>query len=260
MFQQWQIVQGWSFTFQTHNFLFIVSHNSWGVSQRFWSYDLKCYIHVIIIIIIIFYLSLLHQQNPPALKWRCWLMHLTSFIMAIKRSSLLLLYLSQYAVTMMVTMPLHDNLPGSCCWRPSSSVCDVTHHTQVPNSAHIFQNWSRTHLMALFPGVPRWASTREVKTNLDFIEARDNEWQWHQLGHMQARTLLQTDNHSSTPPLSFLQAGCPSCCPTNSVEALKAHFRTGHLLKFHVPMTDSRVPFWLMYVYCNTFSCFPSLL
>jgi len=22
------------------------------------------------------------------------------------------------------------------------------------------------------------------KTNLDFIEARDNEWQWHQLGHM----------------------------------------------------------------------------
>ena len=21
-------------------------------------------------------------------------------------------------------------------------------------------------------------------TNLDFIEARDSEWQWHQLGHM----------------------------------------------------------------------------
>ena len=28
--------------------------------------------------------------------------------------------------------------------------------------------------------------------------------------------------HASTPPLSFLQAGCPSCCPTNSVKALKA--------------------------------------
>jgi len=39
------------------------------------------------------------------------------------------------------------------------------------------------------------------KTNLDFTEARDSEWQWHQLGHMQASTLLQTDNHSSTPPL-----------------------------------------------------------
>jgi len=59
-------------------------------------------------------------------------------------------------------------------------------------------------------------------TNLDFFEARDSEWQWHQLGHMQVCTSLQTDNHASTPPLSFLQAGCPSCRPTNSVTALKA--------------------------------------
>jgi len=59
------------------------------------------------------------------------------------------------------------------------------------------------------------------KTNLDFTEARDSEWQWHQLGGMQVCTLLQTDNHASTQPLSFLQAGCPSCRPTNSVKALK---------------------------------------
>jgi len=39
---------------------------------------------------------------------------------------------------------------------------------------------------------------------------------------MQVCTSLQTDNHASTPPLSFLQAGCPSSCPTNSVKALKA--------------------------------------
>ena len=60
------------------------------------------------------------------------------------------------------------------------------------------------------------------KTNLDFTEARDSEWQWHQLDRMQVCTSLQTDNHASTPPLSFLQAGCPSCHPTNSVKALKA--------------------------------------
>jgi len=59
------------------------------------------------------------------------------------------------------------------------------------------------------------------QTNLDFSEARDSEWQWYQLGHMQVCTSLQTDNHASTPPLSFLQAGCPSCRPTNSVKALK---------------------------------------
>jgi len=46
------------------------------------------------------------------------------------------------------------------------------------------------------------------KTNLDFTEARDSEWQWHQLGHTQVCTSLQTDNHASTP--------------TNSVKALKA--------------------------------------
>ena len=39
---------------------------------------------------------------------------------------------------------------------------------------------------------------------------------------MQICTSLQTNNHASTPPLSFLQAGCPSCRPTNSVKALKA--------------------------------------
>jgi len=37
------------------------------------------------------------------------------------------------------------------------------------------------------------------KTDLDFTEARDSEWQWHQLGHMQVCTSLQTDNNASTP-------------------------------------------------------------
>ena len=62
---------------------------------------------------------------------------------------------------------------------------------------------------------------RKYKTNLDFTEARDSEWQWHQLCRMQVCTSLQADNHASTPPLSFLQAGCPSCRPTNGVKALK---------------------------------------
>ena len=104
---------------------------------------------------------------------------------------------------------------------------------------------THTHLTALCPGLPRWASTRKVKTNLDFTEARDSEWQWHQLGHMQVCTSLQADNHARTPPssssfrstcpyqcslfccninASFLQTGCPSCHPTDSVKA--------HITKF----------------------------
>jgi len=69
---------------------------------------------------------------------------------------------------------------------------------------------------------PQVGRYQKGKTNLDFTEARDSEWQWHQLGRVEVCTSLQTDNHSSTPPLSFLQAGCPSCRPTNSVKALKA--------------------------------------
>ena len=71
-------------------------------------------------------------------------------------------------------------------------------------------------------GTTRMSQYQEGKTNLDFTGARDSEWQWHQLGHMQVCTSLQTDNHTSTSPLSFLQAGCTSCCPTNSIKALKA--------------------------------------
>jgi len=68
-------------------------------------------------------------------------------------------------------------------------------------------------------------------TNLDFTEARDSQWQWHQLGHMQICTSLQTDSHASTSLLSFLQTGCPSCHPTNSVKALKATKSRTHATK-----------------------------
>jgi len=55
------------------------------------------------------------------------------------------------------------------------------------------------------------------KTNLDFTEAGDSEWQWHQLGHKQVCTLLQTDNHDSTPPLVFYRPDAlPAAQPTAS--------------------------------------------
>jgi len=74
-----------------------------------------------------------------------------------------------------------------------------------------------------FSRTTRVSRYQKGKTSLDFTEASDSEWQWHQLGHMQVCTLLQTDNHASTTPLSFLQAGCPSCRPTNSIKTLKGY-------------------------------------
>jgi len=55
------------------------------------------------------------------------------------------------------------------------------------------------------------------KTNLDFTEARDSEWQWRRLGHMQVCALLQTDNHTSTSPLWFYKPDAlPAAQPTAS--------------------------------------------
>ena len=46
-----------------------------------------------------------------------------------------------------------------------------------------------------------WVSRyQKGKTNLEFTKARDSEWQWHQPGHMQVCTSLQTDSNT---PLSF---------------------------------------------------------
>jgi len=54
----------------------------------------------------------------------------------------------------------------------------------------------------LCPGLPKWTVTRKVKSERStyqsgFTGARDSEWQWHQLGHMQICTSPQTHNHAS---------------------------------------------------------------
>jgi len=66
-------------------------------------------------------------------------------------------------------------------------------------------------------GTTQVSRYQKGKTNLGFTEERDSEWQWHQLGHMQVCTLLQTDNHARTPPLSFYRSDALSAAqPTVS--------------------------------------------
>jgi len=83
--------------------------------------------------------------------------------------------------------------------------------------------YTHTHirLTALCPGLPGSAGTRKVKPI----------WIWRKqvtvsgsgtAGPYANLHLAPDRQHASTPPLSFLQAGCPSCRPTNSVKALKA--------------------------------------
>ena len=88
-------------------------------------------------------------------------------------------------------------------WSPSCcEFCSNTH-------THTFNGPSS--------GTTRVSRYQKGKTSLDFTGARDSEWQWHQLGHMQVCTSLQTDNHASTPPLSFYWPDAlPAARPTTS--------------------------------------------
>ena len=79
----------------------------------------------------------------------------------------------------------------------SYSSVDISYksaHTHTHTHTH-------TRLTALFRDYPGEPVYQKGKTNLDFTEARDSEWQWHQPGRMQVCTSLQTDNHTSTPLL-----------------------------------------------------------
>jgi len=81
-----------------------------------------------------------------------------------------------------------------------------------------------TRFTAPFPGPPRWAGAR--RELLDFkgkLTEADTPTIW------QGTTPSGLSSAHLHHPPYFLQAGCPSCCPTNSVKALKATsaFRLG---------------------------------
>jgi len=83
-------------------------------------------------------------------------------------------------------------------------------------------DWAHMHTHPFngpFSGTTRVSRYQKGKTKLDFTEARDGEWQWHQLGHMQVCTLLQTDNHTSTPPLSFFTGRMPFLPPNQQCQS-----------------------------------------
>ena len=82
-------------------------------------------------------------------------------------------------------------------------------------------------------GTTRVSQYQKGKTNLDFTEARDSEWQWHQLGCMQVGTSLQTDNHAKTPPFSLIYIKANLCvclflCSLCTVTGFWAKFSMWH--------------------------------
>ena len=90
-------------------------------------------------------------------------------------------------------------------------------------------------------GTTQVSQYQKGKTNLNFTEARDSEWQWqwHQLGHMQVCTSLQADNHASTPPLSFFTGRTPFLPPNQQRQSNEGnehwrHNKSAHQSKCHL--------------------------
>jgi len=83
------------------------------------------------------------------------------------------------------------------------------------------------------------------KTDLDFTEARDSEWQWHQLGHMQVCTSFQTGNHASTPPLRFFTSRMPFLLPNQQRQSTEGNFLlpfvSNFLILFFADILDGAV-------------------
>jgi len=59
----------------------------------------------------------------------------------------------------------------------------ISYAKHYKNSAYI-DNTHKRALNSPFSGTTRVSRYLKGKTSLDFTEARDSEWQWHQLGHM----------------------------------------------------------------------------
>jgi len=61
----------------------------------------------------------------------------------------------------------------------------------VHTADKLTRHYTHTHpFNGPLPGTTRVSRYQKGRTNLDFTEARDSEWQWHQLGPMQVCTSL----------------------------------------------------------------------
>ena len=102
---------------------------------------------------------------------------------------------------------IHGTLWALCktpSW-PSRGYNDATHQIWSRSIENCDQHKEKTRKWVMhtkththmfngpFTGTTRVSQYQKGKTSVDFTESRDSEWQWHQLGHMQVCTSLQTN-------------------------------------------------------------------
>ena len=152
-----------------------------------------------------------------------------------KNSSVTRCFSPYSALRQSARLPVHQHAVR-CMAIGTCASCNQCSRTPKPStSAH----WPRaanmhtqlncirtdTHIPfnALCPGLPRWAGTRKVKPiwillKQETVSGSGISWAICKSAP-HSRQITTPTPHRSV----FLQAGCPSCCPTNSVKALKAN-------------------------------------
>ena len=116
-----------------------------------------------------------------------------------------------------LTTPIHASTVFSMNLIPLTVTYDL--HSQIVN---IIYTHTHTRLTALCPGLPRWAGTIKVKPILillkqETVSGSGISWAICKSAPCSRQTT------TPAPTTLFLQAGCPSCRPTNSVKVLKAN-------------------------------------
>ena len=114
---------------------------------------------------------------------------------------------------------IHHN---ACNWK----LC----RTLTKNS-YAMHTHTHTHLTACYPGLPGRAGTRKVKPiwillKQETVSGSGISWAICKSAPSSRQITMPAPHHSC-----FLQAGCPSCSPTNSIKALKANSYAMHTIK-----------------------------
>ena len=116
--------------------------------------------------------------------------------------------------------------------------CDFTFCLPL-SSRQSFSNDKKTHLTVSETDKQRCqlqqSHTHTHPFNGPFSRTTQvSEWQWHQLGHTQVCTSLQTDDHASTPPL-FFTGRMPFLPPNQQRQSTEGLHNNHYAVKLYTP-------------------------
>ena len=132
----------------------------------------------------------------------------------------------QHLIVSEVTIP-----HGPPTQHNATSLFDLCKTTSISYNYLPTHYYTTRVLTVLRPRLPRWAGTRKVKPiwilqKQQTVSGSGISWTVCKSAPCSRQITTPAPRHSV-----FLQAGCPSCCPTNSVKALKAEALMAEAMK-----------------------------